>query len=367
VSEEFELIAAIRERLTRAGAPSASERVVLGSGDDAAIVAGRSASATSVDMLVEGVHFEIPPFTLQEVGAKALAVALSDLAAMGASAGEAYIQVGAPARRTDAELLELADGIAGVAAEFGVVVAGGDVSAAPALTIAVTVVGEADSADRLVRRTGAQPGDLIAVTGELGGAAAALADPEAPGALRARQMTPTPRLEAGRVLADAGATSMIDISDGLAADAGHLADASAVGMSIDIDSLPVAAGVIEIATAAGVDPFALIAGGGEDYELLVTLSPDAFARARSALGALNLTSIGGVEAGSGVRFSGPDGDVTAPSGFDQRRPRPERPYIARQAAAWSGLRLQRRARRRRTCRVRYRASSRSSFLSAPRG
>jgi thiamine-monophosphate kinase len=325
VSEEFELIAAIRERLTSGGAPSSSSRVVVGSGDDAAIVAGRPASATSVDMLVEGVHFEVPPFTLREVGAKALAVALSDLAAMGASAGEAYVQLGAPPDRTDAELLELANGLADVAAEFGVVVAGGDVSSAPVLTIAVTVVGEAGNADQFVLRSGAQPGDLIAVTGELGGAAAALLTFEAPAALRARQMTPTPRLEAGRVLADAGAKAMIDISDGLAADAGHLAKGSAVGITIDTERLPVAEGVAEVASAAGVELLELVAGGGEDYELLVVLAPDAFERARSQLGALNLTSIGRVEAGDGVRFSGPDGDVTAPSGFDQRRPRQERP------------------------------------------
>jgi thiamine-monophosphate kinase len=330
VSSEFELIAAIRERLAAGGAPSGSARVILGSGDDAAIVAGRAASATSVDMLVEGVHFEAPPFTLREAGRKALAVALSDLAAMGAAPGEAYVQLGAPPSRSDDELLELASGIAEVAATEGVVVAGGDISSAPVLTIAVTVVGEAPSPDALVRRAGARPGDLLAVTGELGGAAAGLLilrrpeladDLEASvaAALRARQVEPTPRIGAGLALAAAGATAMIDISDGIAADARHLAAAGGVAIEIDVESLPVAAGVAEVAAGAGTDTLALAAAGGEDYELLVALAADALEPARAVLRVLGLTAIGRVEAGEGVRFSGPDGAVTAPSGFDQRR------------------------------------------------
>jgi thiamine-monophosphate kinase len=199
------------------------------------------------------------------------------------------------------------------------------VSSAPVLTIAVTVVGEAEDAGRLVRRSGARPGDVVAVTGELGGAAAGLIAPQASEALRARQFTPTPRLEAGRALAEAGATAMIDVSDGLAADAQHLAEASSVSITIDVESLPVAAGVAEVAAEAGVAALELVLGGGEDYELLVTLAPEAFEDARSHLGALNLTSVGRVEAGTGVRLSGPDGDMTAPSGFDQRQTRQGRP------------------------------------------
>ena len=158
VNGEFELIAAIRERIAQAGAPQASSAVVLGSGDDAAITARPGATATSVDALIEGVHFRIPPFSARQVGHKALAVALSDLAAMGATAGEAYVQLGIPEDRTEAELLELADGLAQVAAAHAVVIAGGDVTRAPSLLVAVTVVGAGTDPEALVRRAGACPG-----------------------------------------------------------------------------------------------------------------------------------------------------------------------------------------------------------------
>jgi thiamine-monophosphate kinase len=341
VSGEFELIAAIRERLAAGGAASGSARVVLGSGDDAAIVAGRAATATSVDMLVEGVHFEAPPFAMREVGAKALAVALSDLAAMGATPAEAYVQLGAPADRSDAELLELAEGLGAVASTYGIVVAGGDLSEAPALVVAVTVVGEASAPEALVRRSGAQAGDVVAVTGELGGAAAGLLvlqrpelaaglDPGVAAALRARQVEPVPRVDAGRSLAALGATAMIDVSDGLAADAGHLADSSGGGVEIDTQRLPVAAGVAEVAVAAGLDELELVAAGGEDYELLATLPAEAFEPARAAVAEhrLALTAIGRVVDGTGIRLSGPDGPVTVRAGFDQRPPRPGRPDTA---------------------------------------
>ena len=326
VSGEFELIAALRERIAQAGADGGSPALVLGSGDDAAITFPGGATATSVDALVEGVHFRIPPFEARQVGHKALAAALSDLAAMGAEAGEAYVQLGIPDERGEPELLGLADGLAALAGRLGVAIAGGDVTRAPALLVAVTVVGHAESADRLVRRSGARPGDLLAVTGELGGAAAGLALLERPelgegldetlaAALRARQLEPEPRLAAGRALAEAGATAMIDISDGLGADAGHLAAAGGVGLEIDLSELPVQAGVAELARKAGLDPFDLAAAGGEDYELLAALAPDDLDRARELVGS-GLSVIGAVADGGGVVFSGAEGG-RPPRGFDQ--------------------------------------------------
>jgi thiamine-monophosphate kinase len=331
VSGEFELIAAIRERVARAAGPETSAALVLGSGDDAAITVREGATATSVDALVEGVHFTIPPFSPRQVGHKALAVALSDLAAMGAGAGEAYVQLGVPADRSEAELLEIADGLAELAALHGVAIAGGDVTRAPSLLLAVTVVGGGADADALVRRSGARAGDLLAVSGELGGAAAGLLllereqlrgqlDPGLVAALVARQTEPSPRLAAGAALAAAGATAMIDISDGLGADAAHLAGASAVGLEIELESLPVQAGVGELAEAVGVDPLDLAASGGEDYELLATLAPERIEAAADAVAATgsSLTVIGRVAADRGVTLSGPGGR-RAPDGFDQLR------------------------------------------------
>jgi thiamine-monophosphate kinase len=324
---EFELLALLRERL-----PAPGPQVRLGSGDDAAISVPAGATATSVDALVEGVHFRRETASLRQIGRKALSTALSDLAAMGAGPGEAYVALGAPAELGEPELLEVAEGLAAVARETGTTIAGGDLTAAPVLTLAVTVVGHAARAEDFVTRAGARPGNTLVVTGELGGAAAGLLlleDPALQGddALRARQLDPTPRLAAGQALAAAGATAMIDVSDGLAGDAGHIATASRALLLIDADALPVAPGLSAVAAAIGRDPLELAASGGEDYELFAALPPDAVDSAREALAQLGtpLTAIGKVEA---VDAAGPraeirrrGGEAVRSRGFDQRRPR----------------------------------------------
>lgn len=327
---EFELLAKLRERLPRPG-----PRVVLGPGDDAAVTVPGGATATSVDALIEGVHFrrdEAPPAL---VGRKALATALSDLAAMGVDPGEAYVVLGAPADLAEEELVELADGMAALAADTGTSVVGGDVTRAPVLTLAVTVVGHATAADRMVSRGGGEEGDLLVLTGEIGGAAAGrllLDRPElgeavpAPTAerLRARQLDPTPRLGAGRALAAAGARAMIDLSDGLAGDAAHLASAGGVGLRIDAASLPLAKGVAEVAAAAGRDPLELAASGGEDYELLAALPPDRLGEASTRIGEAaetTLTPVGAVVAGDGVEIRLPGGGLLEAAGFDHLAPR----------------------------------------------
>jgi thiamine-monophosphate kinase len=322
---EFELLAALRERLPEPGA-----RVRLGSGDDAAVTVPGGATATSVDALVEGVHFRRETASLRQIGRKALSTALSDLAAMGAEPGEAYVVLGAPAGMDEDELLELGEGLAAVARETGTTLAGGDLSRAPALTLAVTAVGHAPRPEDFVTRGGAHPGDVLAVTGDLGGAAAGLLlleDPalRGPEALRARQLDPTPRFAAGRALAAAGATAMIDISDGLSADAGHVAAASGALLFIDSAALPIAPGVEAVADAAGRDPLELAISGGEDYELLAALPPEAVDSARQAVVATGtpLTVIGKVEAAAGaptraeVRL--PGGGAAPSRGYDQLR------------------------------------------------
>jgi thiamine-monophosphate kinase len=328
---EFELLARVRERL-----PPPGPRVRLGSGDDAAIVVPDGATVTSVDTLIDGVHFRRGWMSLAQVGHKALAVALSDLAAMGAAPGEAYVVLGVPTDLDEDGCLELLDGLAALAAETGTAVAGGDVTRAPALTLAITVVGHAATPQQLVSRGGASPGDALVVTGELGGAAAGLllledpelrmqsssrsADRRERAGLVARQLEPQPRLEAGRVLARAGARAMIDLSDGLGGDARHLAAASGVGLRIEAGSLPLAAGVAAVAAAAGREPFELAVSGGEDYELLAALPVE---RVSDAAGALaeprgpGLTQVGDVVAGEGVEIKLPGGGLLEPLGFDQ--------------------------------------------------
>jgi thiamine-monophosphate kinase len=323
---EFELLAKVRERL-----PAAGPGVILGSGDDAAITVPGGATATSVDALVEGVHFRRDHATPAQIARKALATALSDLAAMGARAGEAYVAVGIPPDLGESASLELIDGLIDLARETGTTLAGGDVSRAPVLTLAVTVVGHAAAAEQLVRRDGARPGDLLLLSGEIGGAAAGLlvlerpelaagVEPAAADRLRRRQLEPSARLGAGAALAAAGARALIDISDGLGGDAGHLAGQSGVGLRIDAGALPLAEGVAEVATAAGRDPLELAVGGGEDYELLAALAPERLADARAGVALaeeVTLTPIGEVLAGAGVEIRRPDGGILAPAGFDQ--------------------------------------------------
>lgn len=265
---------------------------MLGIGDDAAVVRCSGVSVTSVDAMVEGTHFRLqegfgPP---AEIGHRALAGALSDLAAMGAHPGEAYLVLGLPEGFSEEQSLELVRAAVALAGATGTVIAGGDVVSAPALIVSVTAVGWAPGPEQLVTRSGARPGDLVGVTGSLGAAAAALAvmegqaprTPTSAQTLR-RAGSPQPRLLEGLTLAREGVHAMIDVSDGLAADASHLAVSGGVQLELRLPDLPLGDGVAEVARALRVDPWRLAAAGGEDYELCFCAAPESRERVREAL------------------------------------------------------------------------------------
>lgn len=323
---EFDLIAELRRR---AGG-SADPRHVIGIGDDAAVTVPGGATATSVDALVDGVHFRSAWCPPRAAGHKAMATALSDLAAMGAEPGEAYVWLGRPADFDDAACLEVCDGLVDVAGRHGAALLGGDLTLAPALSLCVTAVGHAARADQLVGRGGAVAGDLICVTGELGGAAAGLALIEEPGlagrvdpglaaAATARQLTPEPRSAAGPALARAGAHALIDVSDGLGADTAHLAAASAVAIELELDRVPVSPAVAAVAAAGSLEAASLLAGG-EDYELICALPASALAAAKEAVGetGIGLTAIGRVSEGSGVAMRDAEGRSVSLGGYVHR-------------------------------------------------
>lgn len=317
---ELELIAAI-ERALRGDGPR-HPRVARGPGDDAAIVrAGGPWTVTSVDSCVAGVHFRLGELTPHEIGHRALASALSDLAAMAARPGEAYLAVGLPAGFETRDGLALVAGAAAICERHGVALCGGDVSESATLILSATVVGWTADPGLLVGRDGARPGDLVAVTGPLGGAGAGLAllegrvegavpDPGERSELHRRYARPEPLLEAGAALGELGASALIDISDGIATDARHLARRSGVRIELEAGRLPRDRGVDAVARALGARPDVFAATAGEDYELCACVpaaTRAALEREWSARGLPPLSWVGEVHealpAGADLRFT----------------------------------------------------------------
>lgn len=245
----------------------------LGIGDDASAVrCGRSFQLVSTDLLIEGVHFRAGDAPLAALAEKALAVNVSDIAAMGGRPQYFYLCLGFPDRLAGAGLRRFFSGLARAAGRWQVELAGGDYSRSERMVIAITIVGEAP---RPVRRDGARPGDLIGVTGPLGGSALGLrqllAGETASPYIRLHQH-PQPQCAKGLILAR-HASAMIDVSDGLLLDLSRLLRASGTGAEVDYEALPLPAGLRRECRRRGLAERELVLAGGEDYQLLFTVSP----------------------------------------------------------------------------------------------
>ena len=304
---EFGLIERIRKRVGEGSA-------VLGIGDDCAAyeVPAGELLLTSADLLLEGVHFRAAWSTFYDLGCKAVAVNVSDIAAMGGTPRAIFLSLAAPAALPVADLEELIAGVAEEAGAYGAELLGGDTSRSPGpLMLAITVQGSVPESE-LVSRSGARPGDRIWVSGSLGDSALALADLQ-------RGRTPSDDLALGRALARKGlASAMIDVSDGLLSDLGHVLKASAAGAVVDVRHLPLSKS-FRRQLEGQPQVLGLALQGGEDYELLFCSPPDRVAEVNALARELSLalTDIGEVRHQQGVELAGLPGELSLPrGGFD---------------------------------------------------
>ena len=333
---ERELIARIQSKL-----PPAPPWLLVGVGDDAAVVEPERnrAEVLSVDALVDGVHFDraiAPPDT---IGHRALAVNLSDLAAMGAAPRLALLSMALPASLPLADFDGIVDGISALAREHRLHVVGGNLTHTPGpLTIDITVVGTVKPRQALTR-SGARPGDEIYVSGSIGAAAAGLralnAEPRTPNpdAMRhtsaaprtpnvERYLRPTPRVRLGLMLSrNRAASACVDLSDGLADGAHRIAEASGVGVSVDASALPIDPDARSFFESTGDDALIAAVTGGDDYELLFTVRPRARRRLGDALrhGGAPLTKVGVCTDGCAVVLTRDGAASPMPSGFEHFR------------------------------------------------
>ncbi|MGE0786494.1 MAG: thiamine-phosphate kinase [Sandaracinaceae bacterium] len=297
--DEDELIDRLRSALD-----TSDDRVALGIGDDAAVLS--NGSVVSVDAQVEGTHFLrewLPPALIAMRG---VSTALSDLAAMGARASAVLVSWELPAAEPDATIRAMIDGLADASRRYAVPVVGGNVSRGPGIAQHTTVIGEA--LGEPVRRSGARSGDVVYVTGPIGAAALGLACLRGghAGAFAERWQRPLARLDLAATIAER-ASAAIDVSDGLVSELFHLAAASGVGFEVELARVPRDDAFDDHAHADGLDPEALIAEGGEDYELLFTSSSAIDPALATAIGKVTATRTMVVRRADGSRWAGRGG------------------------------------------------------------
>jgi thiamine-monophosphate kinase len=268
---EFGLISRVTARL------GAAPTTILGPGDDAAVVAAADGRVVaSTDVLIEGRHFRCDWSSATDIGHRAAAASLADIAAMGGVPTALLVALGIPVDLDPRWAEQLADGLNAEAEAVGAAVVGGDLSASQVIMIAVTALGDLHGRAPVLR-SGARPGDLVAMAGRVGPAAAGYTvlarGFRSPKALVEAYRRPEVPYWAGPAAAKLGATAMIDVSDGLIADLGHLAVASGVGIDVRHDAFEVTQPMRDAAAALGVDPYTWVLGGGDDHPLVATFPP----------------------------------------------------------------------------------------------
>ena len=294
------LIGAVAAMLDQRSDAAGDDPVLIGPGDDAALVrVGGGQVLVSTDVAVEGRHFRRDWSSAADVGHRIAAANLADVAAMGGTPQALVLALSAPAHLPAQWVLDLAAGLLDECARVGARLVGGDVAEADAISAAVTVLGEAPGG--VVRRDGARAGDVVAVTGRLGWAAAGLAvlsrGFRAPRVVVEAHRRPLPPYEQGPLAAAAGATAMIDVSDGLLADLDQVARASAVAVDVRASALDLADPLRAVGSALGTDPLRFVLGGGDDHALAATFS------AQTPLPA-GWSAVGSVGHGAGVTVDG---------------------------------------------------------------
>ena len=328
---ELGLIQHIKEKVGREDAD-----VVAGIGDDAAVIksGGKNLTLLAADMLIENVHFGIGKMSFTQIGHKALAVNLSDIAAMGGTPRHLFVSLAIPKQMSAKTMLAVYDGIKTACRRHNVNILGGDTSASPdRLMINVTVVGESHE-EEVLYRSGAQPGDRIYITGTIGDSAAGLKlimeEASAPepfaSALIEAHNRPSPFLKTGRTVARSRlASAMIDLSDGLASDLWHICESSHVGARLIQSALPLSDELRKMAKINGLDPYTLALSGGEDYRLLITVPKKNIDRFQKMIGKSDkcpISCIGEITGDSGIEIILPNGmkDRLDIAGFDHFLP-----------------------------------------------